>query len=279
MAPAAVETIRRNKAIPAQYSLLQLALPAQPIRNIGVLLFDPARGELFHKLMPDWEKVAGPEDVELLSRLDEDFQSKIREMGGAQFLSSLEDTLSNSLLLTERQAVSVSDFETALDRLFAEHVVGRGREKAKVIPFVTHLPLFSLRAAATKFGEDAEVEEEGWVEAPSRLRLSEDMFVARVVGRSMEPRIPDGSLCIFRARVVGSRQGKLLLVEMRGTTDTSARYTIKRYSSVKTSAGEEEWQHSSIRLEPLNPEFEAFELGEGQFRVLGEFVQVLSEEI
>ena len=78
------------------------------------------------------------------------------------------------------------------------------------------------------------------------------MFVARVVGRSMEPRIPDGSLCVFRAGVVGSRQGKLVLVERFGATETSARYTIKKYTSKKTQTGEEEWEHASVRLEPLN---------------------------
>ena len=39
------------------------------------------------------------------------------------------------------------------------------------------------------------------------------MFVARIAGRSMEPRIPDGSLCVFRAGVTGSREGRLVLVE------------------------------------------------------------------
>ncbi len=46
----------------------------------------------------------------------------------------------------------------------------------------------------------------GWVRAPENLRLHEGMFVATVVGRSMEPRIPDGSACIFRAPVTGSQK-------------------------------------------------------------------------
>ncbi|MDQ6699880.1 MAG: S24 family peptidase, partial [Acidobacteriota bacterium] len=103
----------------------------------------------------------------------------------------------------------------------------------------------------------------------------EGMFVAKVVGRSMEPLIPDGSLCVFRSPVVGSRQGKRLLIEQLGATDSSARYTVKRYTSRKVQTGEEEWSHESIRLEPLNPDFPAFELDGEQFRVLGEFVQVL----
>ena len=86
--------------------------------------------------------------------------------------------------------------------------------------FVTHLPFYGLRAAATRFGEEfdpAEVSEpDAWVRAPRGLRLSEGMFIAQVVGRSMEPLIPDGSYCIFRGPVGGSRQGKRLLIEQTG---------------------------------------------------------------
>jgi len=144
-----------------------------------------------------------------------------------------------------------------------------------VQPFITHLPLYSLKAAATKFGEEREVDSEGWVKAPAQLRLTDDMFVARVVGRSMEPRIPDGSLCVFRKGVVGSRQGKLVLVERFGSTDTSARYTIKKYTSHKRQSEEGGWEHASVRLEPLNKEFEGFELKEGEAQVIAEFIQVL----
>ncbi len=42
------------------------------------------------------------------------------------------------------------------------------------------------------------------------------MFVARIAGQSMEPKIPDGSLCVFRHGVTGSRQGRLVLVERLG---------------------------------------------------------------
>ena len=152
---------------------------------------------------------------------------------------------------------------------------------AEVRPFVTHLPFYGLRAAATKFGEEfdqAEVSEpEAWMRAPQGLRLSEGMFVAQVVGRSMEPLIPDGSYCIFRGPVIGSRQGKRLLIEQTGGpgADRCSRYTVKRYTSRKKTDADGAWQHESIRLEPLNPEFEAFELGAGDFRVIAEFVQVL----
>jgi phage repressor protein C with HTH and peptisase S24 domain len=134
--------------------------------------------------------------------------------------------------------------------------------------------------AAGKFLDNEEISEEGWEEAPVGMRLSEGMFVARIVGRSMEPRIPDGSLCIFRSGVTGSRQGRLVLVEHMGG-GTNDRYTVKRYFSDKRKEpdGAEggTWSHGVIRLEPLNPEFDAWELNpeEDRFRVIAEFVEVL----
>src|SRR5208337_5159854 len=110
----------------------------------------------------------------------------------------------------------------------------------------------TLRAAAGKFGADEEVEAEDWVRAPEGLRLTEGMFVVHVVGRSMEPRIPDGSLNIFRGPVVGSRQGKIVLVELIGAHE---KFTVKRYTSKIARAGhdeDDEWEHQWIRLEPLN---------------------------
>ena len=262
----------------ANFSLLQLALPAKAPLNIGILLLNPATDRLYKKLRRDWSSIADPANVELLERLDEDFEARIGEMGGNAFLRSLEDSLSNTLLITDRREVEVSDFRIALNRLFEEHV-----QRTEVLPFVTHVPLYSLRAAATKFGEDMEVEAQGWVLAPPRLKLHRNMFAARVVGRSMEPLIPDGSLCLFRAGVVGSRQGKRLLIQRLGSTDSSAEFTVKVYTSKKAPAGDDQWQHLSIRLQPLNPEFEAMQFGpedeQKQFRVIAEFVQVLEEAL
>jgi phage repressor protein C with HTH and peptisase S24 domain len=253
-----------------EYLLVELALPGGPPRNIGVLLRDSETGLVDAKIRDHWEEIEDPEEAEWLRALDQDFKAKIHEMGGDGFLRHLEDSLSNALRLSERATVTVDHFERTLARLYEEHV-----EAEKAQPFVTHLPLYSLRAAATKFGEDREVEAEGWVKTPPRLRLTPDMFVAHVVGRSMEPRIPDGSLCVFRTGVVGSRQGKLVLVERYGTTETSARYTIKKYTSKKVQSSDTEWEHAAVRLEPLNPEFEGFELKEGEARVIAEFIQVL----
>ena len=258
-----------------QFSVLSLVLPGEKSLAIGVFLLDPSDGELRFRLREDWGEIAADEEIrEYLSVLEDDFAVQIHERGGQAFLASLEDSLSNLLRISEREAIAVTNPASALRRLYQTHVDARIRR------FVTHLPLYSLRAAATRFGEDAEVEETDWLSAPEGLRLTDGMFVARVVGRSMEPLIPDGALCIFRAPVVGSRSSKRLLIEELGATGSSASFTVKRYTSRKAVSGDE-WRHEAIRLEPLNPEFEAFDLTpeefESRYRVIAEFVQTLEE--
>jgi len=81
-------------------------------------------------------------------------------------------------------------------------------------------------------------------------------------------------VCIFRAPVTGSRNGRYLLIEKFGETDFASRYTVKRYAR-RGALVESAERGGPIRLEPLNPEFEAFDLTSDEFRVVAEFVQVL----
>jgi len=268
--PAAVVSIQRNTRS-GFWSLLELALPGEKPRPLGILFVDQATDRLTARLL----KSAAFEDLEeqeidILDFLPVDLQTKAEERGAGALLGSLEDSLTGFLRVSDRTAIEYAGSpERAADRLFDEHV------DSEVRPYRTHLPLYGLRAAATKFGEGRESSLEEWVRVDARARLSEDMFVARVVGRSMEPLIPDGSLCIFRAGVAGSRQGKRLLIEKFGETDFASRYTVKRYTSHKSFDSEGNWQHDEIRLEPVNPEFESFTLGPDEFRVIAEFVEVL----
>ena len=257
-----------NACTEADYVVLELALPSQPIHNIGVLLVDGRSGKSRFRLRDHWQDLAGADDIPYLAALQSDFENKIAEMGALRFLASLEDSLSHILRVSDRVSVPVDSFSRVVDRLFEEYV-----EPLPVGRYQTHLPLFSLRAAAGKFGVDEEVEEEDWIRAPSGLRLSEGMFVAHVVGHSMEPRIPHNSLNIFRAPVVGSRQGKIVLVELLGVHE---RFTVKRYTSRKSFSADDQWQHDRIRLEPLNPEYEAFDLAPEQIKyVIAEWICTL----
>jgi len=266
--PASVTFINARRQ--GTYVVLEAHLPQQPARNIGVYLVDPASDRLWLRMRGSYDGLASDEDAEVLDALAEDIRSRALEIGAEALLQSLEDSLSNAVRVGERQNVEVDAFSRAADGLFEQHV-----EKIAVEPFRTHVPLYSLRAAAGGLGEEMASAAEDWVRAPEGMRLDPGVFVAHVVGRSMEPRIPDGSLNLFRLNPVGSRQNKILLIQRFGVTDESARYTVKKYTSKKVMTGEDEWHHERIRLEPLNPEFESWDVEPQDFAVVAEWLRVL----
>ena len=63
--------------------------------------------------------------------------------------------------------------------------------------FVDYLPVYSLEAVATSFGKEEYVQRIGWKKFVNR-KLNKYMFITKVVGKSREPTIKDGSYCIFR---------------------------------------------------------------------------------
>jgi SOS-response transcriptional repressor LexA len=148
--------------------------------------------------------------------------------------------------------------------------------------YVTCVPLVPLKAAAGAFSAPQHIEDEGWewTAVDSKHRLHSGMFVAQVVGKSMEPVIPDGAYCLFAAPVTGTRQGKIVLVQLRDATDpeTGERYTVKRYESQKTKDADS-WRHTMITLKPVNPDFQPIALSgaeQGQLQVVAELIEVLS---
>ncbi len=104
------------------------------------------------------------------------------------------------------------------------------------MPYETHVPIYDLQAAAGGFSEVQSVEEFQWVELPEHINVSEGMFVMRVVGESMNRRIPNGSWCLFKSNPAGTRNGKTVLVQHRDIEDPDhgGSYTVKVYHSEKT---------------------------------------------
>jgi hypothetical protein len=283
--PAAVISIDARRSASgasrrASWAVFEIAQPGRRAVPYGILLADEETGDLTFRLRnPDCLDDLEEQEIDILDALPGDIELKGKEMGGLRLLDSFEDSLSDFFRVSDRSAILYSgDARATVNRLFDEHV------DSTILPFVSHLPIYNLRAAATKFGEsmssdegdsgEEEYDAERWVRAPENLRLTKGMFVAYVVGRSMEPLIPDGSACIFRGPVTGSRKGRMLLIEQFGETDFASRYTVKRYArSGGLAEGAE--RTGAIRLEPLNREFPAFDLTADEFRVLAEFVEVL----
>jgi SOS-response transcriptional repressor LexA len=149
-------------------------------------------------------------------------------------------------------------------------------------PYENCIPIYDLSIAAGIFSDEQVVEDHDWVEMPPEFRIQEGHFVTRVIGESMNRRIPNGSWCLFRANPVGTREGKIVLVQHReiNDMDLGGHYTIKLYHSEKVASDEFEWQHRRITLKPDTKSrgyspivLEGADLEE--FKVLAEFVAVL----
>lgn len=153
------------------------------------------------------------------------------------------------------------------------------REVNDNVKFIDYLPLYSIRAACGAFSEGQNIDAEGWIKVEGKGRLNRQMFVVRAQGKSMEPKIPDGSLCVFRFNVVGSRNNKIVLVQHHSIFDPDnfGNYTIKIYSSEKKYDKETgEWSHEKIILKPINSEFDPIIIEEDDnFLVVGEFLGIV----
>ena len=121
--------------------------------------------------------------------------------------------------------------------------------------FTRLVPVYSLEAATGLWGPESTPEEIGWAE-PTGTAIKPGMFIARVRGRSMEPKIKDGSWNLFRPCPQGSREGRIVLVQFNsmGDPESGGRFTIKKYHSVK-SVSEDGWEHERIELLPINPDY------------------------
>lgn len=248
-----------------KFSVVQAEVPGRGLVNLGVLLQDSDSLRL--RFRRDLHLLVQEEDLELLSALAQDLQRKADEMGAERLFEYLESTLSGAVRVTDREPVLVENLDRAVERIYRQHV------QSNVVPFKTHLPRYSLRAAAGKFlDNDESISEEGWMEMPENMHLDPGMFIAEIVGHSMEPRIPGGSFCVFRADVAGSRVGRLVLAE---DLDNKA-FVVKRYKSEKV-ATDEGWKHHRIHLESLNPGFPSWDLDpdEKRYRIVAEFIRVL----
>ena len=209
-----------------------------------------------------------------VERMDQNEDIFVRYMNDASFKAVVSEWLSSQAYQRLREAGRAED-ESEPEGL--RIVAGQPEER-----YVTCVPLVPLEVAAGAFGHPQTVEGEDeweWVEVDSARRLRPGMFVAQVTGRSMEPMVPDGAYALFRSPVEGTRQGKTVLVQLRGVVDpeTGAQYTLKRYESERIATSDS-WRHAKITLKPMNPEFAPIVLtgeDDGDLTVVAELMEVL----
>lgn len=289
-----VETIR------GEYLVLSMHPPGIASFPAGILLLHTAENRLYTKFRRRWPSEVEAEDRRVFDAIAEDFSERAAEEPADSVLAEFEASFSHLLRLSARVSIVFQRPEPMLDRLFEKHVLAfdtaiesgmagiqpKAQQVAEVIPFRTHLPFYPMHIAAGVFDGDAEVEASAWVPVPTGLRPEDGYFVGRISGRSMEPRIADGSFGLFRFHPQGSREGKLVLVQKYGTSDSGGAFTIKRYHSEKapqTRPGDDfgdsgEWRHARVRLISLNPNYPSWDLAEGECRIIAELVRILRED-
>lgn len=151
-----------------------------------------------------------------------------------------------------------------IERVLGEH-----------LKFKTHIPVYEIKAACGQFANGEAAEPSGWIKLDGSIRINRNLFAVQAFGRSMEPKIKDGDLCVFRSSIIGSREGKIVLVQHHGVEDPDygGAYTIKRYSSIKVTEADGSFAHEEITLVPLNRECSPIQLN----RKIGEECVVIGE--
>ena len=146
--------------------------------------------------------------------------------------------------------------------------------------YTEFVPVYSLQVASVYFDRPTPVDCIVFIRPPPGIKIGERHFAAKVVGKSMEPLIKDGSYCLFRFEVVGSRSGRIVLAQLSQVSDpeTGGSYTVKKYQSVKTAHEEHEWEHSTIQLLPINPEFKPIPIvatTDDDIKIIAEFIAII----
>ena len=230
----------------------------------------------------DWLRNNGFEVIEIAASdlYDEGAMIRhFRRLAGYLSKPKLREQLRSDTNWYKVAAPSAMSETPAIERAVLRVVQPRPEER-----YISCLPLISLKAAAGAFGDPQHVPEdsewENWVSIDTGRKLRRGMFVAQVIGKSMEPKIPDGSYCVFAAPIEGTRQGKIVLAQLRNESDPESgeRYTVKRYESEKSTDSDGQWRHIKITLCPINSDFAPIVLttdDEGTVSVLAEFVELL----
>ena len=143
------------------------------------------------------------------------------------------------------------------------------------------IPFYDFYAAAGNFSDLQSEKTFTQIEVPEKFSLNTDYFACTVIGESMNKRIPNGSICIFKKYSGGSRSGKILLIENYDIQDPdfNSAFTVKTYASQKSVTGDS-WGHLEILLKPnsFDSSFKDIIISEEnaeEMSVIGEFIETL----
>ena len=135
------------------------------------------------------------------------------------------------------------------------------------------VPITTLRAAAGCLGEAREVEALAWAVLPGR-RPPAGSFLARIVGRSMEPRLPHGSWALFRAPALLPLEGRVVLFA-RGVDDRQHEaFLVKKVAAIRLGPRES----LRVTLASYNPSYPPIEIAvreERDLRAVADLIRLV----
>ena len=183
------------------------------------------------------------------------------------YLEFVEQTLSDE----ELAQIAFSDNET---KDIISSSVGKKQQ------FTTHLPLFSVDGACGYFTNTKEAEVEGWVDmSKSGINITPDMFVVHACGDSMEPKIHDGDLCVFRRYNGEERMDNIVLTQLTDHDfDYGGMYTIKKFHCIREANEYGIVQNTNVELRPLNQAYKPIKVSETMaedLKTIGVFVTTI----
>ncbi len=145
--------------------------------------------------------------------------------------------------------------------------------------FQTALPVYDLAVKAESWGNKVDPAVVGWARV-ARRPLDTDMFVAQVVGNSMEPGIPDGAWGLFRSFPAHALlspttlDGRRVVVRLPSKADPeTGAYTLKRWRVTKMGT---DGKIQEVALRPDNKALQQLVITQAdEVRVVAEYLETI----
>jgi len=248
-------------------------------------------GEVFHNFI-----------IEVKGRLDDKDKAKaLRGRRWCELLTENDVEPWHFVMLVENEALEREDItwwqkqsRHAIEDLLRHHEGlplvpdsgGRPAGVYQVLPtvrsdeqFRTALPVYDLGEKVAGYKSDVSPMVKGWAQV-GREPLDSEMFLGKVVGRSMEPTIPEGSWGLFRSlpgtdMTPTSLDGRRVLALLRSKVDPeTGRYTIKRWKVSKIGPGGEPLE---VTLTPDNRALKPIvvAVGDEEVQVVAEYLETV----
>ncbi len=189
-------------------------------------------------------------------------------------------------------AMSLEIIQLNLDRYWSRSSSGeletreQNQEPPESLKYSRYLPFYRMKAAGGLFLEQNIANEVEWFDMKEKncpKKLNDSHFVMQVIGHSMEPKIPNGSLCLFSKNIGGGKNNGIYIFELQDyhDPDSETGLTIKKYVSTKIPHPDYDSVHERITLMPINSLYEPIELNEedhDRLTTVGKFIRVIDSD-